>query len=172
VSRIMKYGKSANRPLNGRNFIEWSTIPEKELIKYPKKGPKKAPSLRFRGKRGENNWNAKLTVETVREIRELSKKGKPCQYLADKFGVKETTISHVINHRTWKHVGETPEDDKKLALASVDGMKIHKEARTGFSMTREFEDFSPDEIQEIQKTFKNLMVSGDNKWGSWKGGRK
>ena len=171
------YDKSASRPKSGENFSGWSSIPEKELIKYPKKGLKKANSLDFRGKRGEKNVNAKLTVETVRQIRKLKREGKSYKYLAEKFGVKEGTISQAINHLTWKHVGETPEDDKKLALIGVWGskdaaMKIHKEARTGFYLTREFKDFSVDEIQEIQKTFKKLLVSGNNKWGSWKGVRK
>lgn len=50
--------------------------------------------------RGEKNWNAKLNIDAVREIRRTySCKNK--EYLAEKFGVHATTIRDVFKRRTW-----------------------------------------------------------------------
>jgi hypothetical protein len=55
--------------------------------------------------RGEQNGRAKLTADTVREIRQLYAAGKYSQAkLARKFGVSELAINSAIHRRTWRHI--------------------------------------------------------------------
>lgn len=55
--------------------------------------------------KGEENKNAKLTEDTVREIRHLYATGSfTQQMLVDSFGVSCCAISRIIARRTWKHI--------------------------------------------------------------------
>lgn len=55
--------------------------------------------------RGEGHGLAKLTEETVREIRRrYAEGGVSQQRLADECGVNQTKISDVILRKTWRHV--------------------------------------------------------------------
>lgn len=64
--------------------------------------------MRAKGRRrsgpsdGENNGNAKLNLEQVQRIREEYGSGVTKQYLAEKYGVTPTAISHIITRKTWK----------------------------------------------------------------------
>lgn len=66
--------------------------------------------LPFDGKRKFGNYGdrhpfAKLSEDSVREIRKLHSHGKCTQrQLADLFGVSEITIWRAINRTQWKHV--------------------------------------------------------------------
>lgn len=51
--------------------------------------------------RGEHHWNAKLTRQQVEEIRRLRAEGTPQKELAERFGVKQSTISMIINYWNW-----------------------------------------------------------------------
>jgi group I intron endonuclease len=55
-------------------------------------------------KRGENNSNSKLTVETVKRIRVDYKSGVKTNDLAIKYGVKKPCIWKIVNNRTWKNI--------------------------------------------------------------------
>ena len=58
-------------------------------------------------KSGENNYQAKLTAEQVREIRKLYVKGRSgfgYGGLAEKFNVCESTIQRVVNYKRYKNV--------------------------------------------------------------------
>ncbi len=52
---------------------------------------------------GESN-NAKLTVESVLEIRRLHKEGVSGVELAQRFGITPTNVSYIIRRLAWKHV--------------------------------------------------------------------
>ena len=54
--------------------------------------------------RGQRNPFAKLSPGQVRDIRSLAS-GTSLSELARQFGVSKTSISQVINRKTWKHVG-------------------------------------------------------------------
>ena len=57
---------------------------------------------------GENNPNSKLTASDVQEIRRRRKAGEKLAALATAFGVTESTISLIINGKTWmekRHAG-------------------------------------------------------------------
>lgn len=54
--------------------------------------------------RGEENANAKLTPEIVREIRGRSAAGEKGTTLALAFGVRPATISCIVRRKTWRHV--------------------------------------------------------------------
>lgn len=57
--------------------------------------------------RGERVWNSKLTAEKVRQIRLLWTSTSPnytIYQLAKMFDVTESTISKVINRKSWQHV--------------------------------------------------------------------
>ena len=54
---------------------------------------------------GERQWQAKLTEDSVREIRKLYATGDYRQQeLGEMFGVEQTVISCVVLRKTWKHV--------------------------------------------------------------------
>ena len=56
-------------------------------------------------KLGTANPQSKLTIDQVLEIRKLYDTGNwTHQAIADKFKVKRTTISDIINRRTWNHI--------------------------------------------------------------------
>jgi hypothetical protein len=56
--------------------------------------------------RGEGNGLSKLKEEDVREIRSRYAAGGALQAdLAAEFGVRDSMISRIVNHRNWKHVG-------------------------------------------------------------------
>lgn len=54
--------------------------------------------------KGEKNGLAKLTAETVREIRDLAGRGASKRELANLFGVHRTRISQVLLGKAWGHV--------------------------------------------------------------------
>lgn len=53
--------------------------------------------------KGEKIGLAKLTEKDVENIRRLYKEGWPQDIVGSKFGVSQSTISHIINRKTWKH---------------------------------------------------------------------
>jgi hypothetical protein len=57
---------------------------------------------RSRDSRGENNENAKLTWEKVREIRAECAKGFTQRSIAKLYGVDYTTVNHIVRNYTWK----------------------------------------------------------------------
>lgn len=60
-----------------------------------------APKAKRIGMRGGKQWNAKLTEEGVRDIRNSSLSGKE---LAMKYGVSPASICDIQKRRSWKHV--------------------------------------------------------------------
>lgn len=56
------------------------------------------------GFKGEENPSAKLTVESVRRIRELKVAGTKRRDLAVQFGVSLATIKAILSGRLWSHV--------------------------------------------------------------------
>lgn len=56
---------------------------------------------------GERASLAKLCKKSVREIRTRLLSGEKQRSLATEFGVSQSVISFVKNHKTWKHVEET-----------------------------------------------------------------
>jgi hypothetical protein len=56
-------------------------------------------------KSGENNGQAILNEDKVRQIRHLLKDGKlSCDEIAEQFGVTRSAIGFIKSGRTWKHV--------------------------------------------------------------------
>lgn len=54
--------------------------------------------------RGERAGLAKLTDDSIREIRNRYKEGESQQSIADDFDVCQTTISQIVRRKTWAHV--------------------------------------------------------------------
>lgn len=55
--------------------------------------------------RGEQFSFAKMTEQTVLEIRRLYETGKFSQQsLADKFGINQTNVSQIVRRKTWTHI--------------------------------------------------------------------
>lgn len=55
--------------------------------------------------RGENNSMAKLTDDTVREIRRSYIPGEyGAQKIGKKYGVSKTTIKRILSRKSWKHI--------------------------------------------------------------------
>jgi hypothetical protein len=55
-------------------------------------------------KTGEGNFNAKMTDQSVRLIREMVSKGIRLATIADAFNVSVATISLIANRKRWAHV--------------------------------------------------------------------
>lgn len=54
-----------------------------------------------RGRKGELNGRAKLTVDKVREIRQLQARGMSQDEIARLFGVRQSTISDIVLGKNW-----------------------------------------------------------------------
>jgi hypothetical protein len=54
--------------------------------------------------RGENHWQAKLTEEQVRLIRELAAMEYTHEELGEMYGVARAHITLIVNRKRWAHV--------------------------------------------------------------------
>ena len=54
--------------------------------------------------RGEGHWNAKLTAELVRSIRQRAASGEALAAIASEYGVGRKTVSDAVLRRTWAHI--------------------------------------------------------------------
>jgi len=62
----------------------------------------------YKSFQGESHWASKLTMEKVKQIRDLWNKGGVYQKtLAEQFGVSQQVISKVVNYKTWLKNGTT-----------------------------------------------------------------
>jgi Helix-turn-helix domain/HNH endonuclease len=59
---------------------------------------------RASGPKGAENFNSKLTVDDVREIRRQHDRGDSFRVIGRRFNVSRTTIWHAVKGRTWRHV--------------------------------------------------------------------
>jgi hypothetical protein len=59
---------------------------------------------RAHGPRGERHGNAKLTVERVKELRQLRAEGWLKVALATRYGVSPGVVARVLDGTAWKHV--------------------------------------------------------------------
>lgn len=77
--------------------LEWVTSSENALHAAAKGNMSRdTPS-------GEDNWNAVLTEDSIRQIRAMH--GVVSQYeVAKQFGVNQSVVSRVQNFKIWKHV--------------------------------------------------------------------
>ena len=57
---------------------------------------------RFRHTSG--HWNARLSVEQVRQIRELGAAGIRHETIAENFGVCRSAVTNIINRKSWRQV--------------------------------------------------------------------
>jgi hypothetical protein len=57
-----------------------------------------------RGHRGSNRWNAVLTEDKVRQIKEMYRNGSKVKEISEAISVKKGTINHVIYGHNWTHV--------------------------------------------------------------------
>lgn len=57
-----------------------------------------------RGHRGSNRWNAVLTEEIVRQIKEMHRNGKKPKAITEATGVSKANVDHVLYGHNWKHV--------------------------------------------------------------------
>jgi hypothetical protein len=90
--------KDGDKQNNSVDNLEWSS--SKENIEH-------AVNNGLRKTNGENNGRAILTKEDVEYIRKIYKfrdKEFGGKALAEKFGVGQTTISHIIKNESWKDV--------------------------------------------------------------------
>lgn len=59
------------------------------------------------GSPGSKNPMAKITEDTVRNIRRMKREGVQQNVIAKKVGMSAMTISHIVNGKSWTHVPET-----------------------------------------------------------------
>lgn len=81
---------------NNAYNLEWVT--EKENIQH-------AVLIGLRNDKGENNPNSKLNCEKVIKIRSIYKNSNLTQKdIAKKFNISNTTVSQIVNRKTWNHI--------------------------------------------------------------------
>lgn len=54
--------------------------------------------------RGERNPMSKLSVSSVRRIRQLIASGRTQKRIADQFGIRNSSVSNIRTRKTWAHV--------------------------------------------------------------------
>lgn len=84
--------KDGNKENNAKSNLEWSSGSDNE---------KHAHRTGLKSGRGSANSNAKLTAADVLAIRASQ---KSIQEIAEEYGVGRSTISNIVNGRTWTHV--------------------------------------------------------------------
>lgn len=88
--------KDGNKLNNAANNLEWMTTKENKAHAY---------RAGLFDNRGERNGGAKLTAESVREIRRLYALGGHTQEsLGLTFGVTQTVIGDIVRNRSWVSV--------------------------------------------------------------------
>lgn len=53
---------------------------------------------------GKDNFNSKMTEETVIELRKERAQGATTIYLSEKYGIRKSTVWQIINYHTWKNI--------------------------------------------------------------------
>jgi hypothetical protein len=81
-----------NKENNAKDNLEWSSGSDNE---------KHAHRTGLKTGRGSSNSNAILTAEQVLEIRASA---DPANDLAGRFGVSRSTITNIVNRKTWSHL--------------------------------------------------------------------
>lgn len=81
-----------NKENNSKANLEWASGSDNE---------KHAHRTGLKSGRGSANSNAKLTATDVQAIRASQ---KTIQELCDEYGVGRSTVSNILNRRTWTHV--------------------------------------------------------------------
>lgn len=54
---------------------------------------------------GEKHFRTTLTIESVKEIRQLFLSGVPQKVIGRRFGIHQTTVSDICRRKVWRHVG-------------------------------------------------------------------
>lgn len=89
--------KDCNKQNNKVENLEWVTYKENQKHAFAN-GLNFSPALK-----GEQHGRAKLTLKDVNAIRELYSKGNISQReIANKYNMGESTISSIINYKTWQ----------------------------------------------------------------------
>lgn len=83
-----------NKENNAKDNLEWSTGSDNE---------KHAHRTGLKTGRGSANSNAKLTADQVVKIRAAANDNSP-EELATAYGVSRSTITNILNRKTWSHV--------------------------------------------------------------------
>jgi hypothetical protein len=62
-----------------------------------------------RSNSGELHPNAKLSVDEVVEIRQLSRRGLTNRYLASLFGISGANVGYIVRREAWRHLARAAE---------------------------------------------------------------
>lgn len=87
--------KDGNKLNNHYLNLEWCTRSENIRHSF---------SLGLSNTKGERNSQAKLTIESVKKIKEYLKNGINRNEIAKRFNVNSDTIRHIQNGKNWSHI--------------------------------------------------------------------
>jgi len=60
--------------------------------------------------RGERSPRAKISPESIKEIKRLRKFGHPYRFIAKTYGVSISAISHIVSGRSWRHLNHQDQE--------------------------------------------------------------
>lgn len=96
----LNMAKSDNRAEN----LEWVT-PSENSKRAWRAGAYKDQTFSFKvSTKGEKNWHAKLTDQSVVEIRRMHANGESIRSLAGRFGLVVSSVHRIVRNKTWKHL--------------------------------------------------------------------
>jgi len=78
--------------------LEW--VPRAELQRRIAQGPKYLASK----PQGERHGQAKLTAMDIVEIRRLAAAGLQRAHIAERYGIRRSTVGNIVRRESWKHI--------------------------------------------------------------------
>lgn len=90
---------------------------------------------------GQHRSDCKLDRDSALEICEMLRCGVPKKTIERGYNISTGTLSDLLRDKTWKFLGEKPNQDEKIKATMTDAERIRQlssQGRTGVSIAHEF----------------------------------
>lgn len=96
------------KPTPKHEAANWDGVPannELNNLRWATRAENAADMVRHGASaKGSNHGRAKITEADVLLIRQMRKAGRTIQYISDQFEIGRTTVAHICNFDTWRHL--------------------------------------------------------------------